>query len=172
VRQKLMGRLCTICSHAERKAINGALVGIEPLRTIESRWSVSKTALLRHKKSHLPATLVKAEAAAAAAEGDSLLVRYEQASRATSAILEEARTAGRKDNSLALKAIARVEKQFEIGRRLISQAGASASVTASPEWQKLRAAILVALEPFPDARLAVAKAVKEPARGAGKNVGA
>jgi hypothetical protein len=157
-----MGRLCTICSHAELDAINGALVGSESLRTIASRWSVSKTALLRHKTSHLPATLVKAEAAAAAAEGDSLWDRYKQASRETTAILEEARTAGRKDNNLALKAIARVEKQLEVGRRLMSEinSGASTSVTASPEWQKLRAAILVALEPFPDARLAVAKAVK------------
>jgi len=112
-----MGRLCTICSHTEREAINGALVGSQPLHTIASRWSVSKTALLRHKTSHLPETLVKAEAAAAAAEGDTLLDRYEQASRETSEILEEARTAGKKDNNLALKAIARVEKQFELGRR-------------------------------------------------------
>ena len=157
-----MARTCTICRHADRESINSALVRSEPLRTIAGCWSVSKTALLRHKKDHLPATLMKAVAAAAVAEGDDLLDRLKQLNRETAAILGEARTAGPKNNDLALKAIARVEKQLDFERRLLGEITTSTnvSVVTSPEWQKLRAAILLALEPFPTARLAVAEAVK------------
>ena len=157
-----MARTCTICRHADRESINSALVCSEPLRTIAGRWSVSKTSLLRHKADHLPATLMKAVAAAAVAEGDDLLDRLRQVNRETAAILGEARAEGSKNNDLALKTIARVEKQIDLERRLLGEIKActNASVATSPEWQKLRAAILLALEPFPAARLAVAEAVK------------
>jgi hypothetical protein len=157
-----MGRTCTICNHKDHESINSALIGSESLRTIADRWSVSKTSLLRHKADHLPATLVEAVAAAAVAEGDNLMDRLRQLSRETTSILAEARTAGSKDNNLALKAIGRAERQLELMRRLLGeyQAGGSVNLEESPEWQELRTAILLALEPFPEARLAVAKAVK------------
>jgi hypothetical protein len=123
---------------------------------------VSKTSLLRHKADHLPARLVEAAAAAAVAEGDTLLDRLKHLSAETAAILSEARTEGSKDNHLALKAIGRAERQLELMRRLLGefQAGGSVNLEGSLEWQELRTAILLALEPFPDARLAVARAVK------------
>jgi hypothetical protein len=105
---------------------------------------------------------MKAVAVAAVAEGDDLLDRLKQLNRETAAILGEARAEGSKNNDLALKTIARVEKQIDLERRLLGEIKActNASVATSPEWQKLRAAILLALEPFPTARLAVAEAVK------------
>lgn len=44
-----MPRTCTVCSSAGREGIDRALIAGEPLRTIADRWSVSKTALIRHK---------------------------------------------------------------------------------------------------------------------------
>jgi len=53
-----MPRTCTVCGHPERTIIDATLVaGRKPLRTIADRWSVSKTALIRHKVDHLPAHL-------------------------------------------------------------------------------------------------------------------
>jgi hypothetical protein len=49
-----MPRTCTICTHPQRTAMEHALGDGLPLRTIEDRWSVSKTALIRHKADHLP----------------------------------------------------------------------------------------------------------------------
>ena len=49
-----MPRSCSICSSVDVTAINAALLAGEPLRTVGKRWSVSKTALLRHKGAHLP----------------------------------------------------------------------------------------------------------------------
>jgi hypothetical protein len=49
-----MPRTCTICTHPKRTAIEQALGQAIPLRTIAAQWSVSKTALIRHKTDHLP----------------------------------------------------------------------------------------------------------------------
>jgi len=64
-----MARTCTVCTHAERAAIDRALVAGEPFRHIASRQGVSTTALQRHKAEHIPAALAaagRAEDAAAA----------------------------------------------------------------------------------------------------------
>src|SRR5262252_4292095 len=53
-RRGVMPRVCTICTHPDRPAVERALRGRTPLRTIATRWSVSKTALLRHRDAHMP----------------------------------------------------------------------------------------------------------------------
>jgi hypothetical protein len=65
-----MPRTCTICNHLGRETINAALLGRDSLRTISAHWSVSKTALIRHKADHLPAVMVKAKDAAEVIEAD------------------------------------------------------------------------------------------------------
>jgi hypothetical protein len=47
-----MPRVCTLCIHPDRQAIETALHGGTSLRTIAAAWSVSKTALLRHRDAH------------------------------------------------------------------------------------------------------------------------
>ena len=65
-----MPRTCTICSHLKRLEIDKVLVAAEEsLRTIADRWTVSKTALIRHKTEHLPQRLKAAKAAAETADG-------------------------------------------------------------------------------------------------------
>ena len=65
-----MPRTCTICSHPEQVEIDKALVAAEEaLRTIADRWTVSKTALIRHKTEHLPQRLKAAKAAAETGDG-------------------------------------------------------------------------------------------------------
>ena len=153
-----MSRTCTICKHPSRDEINQALLGNESSRSIAGRWSVSKTALLRHKAGHLPAAVVQAAAAEEQVSSGKLLERLTALNRETASILREARTAN--DNQLALKAIARVEKQLEFeGRLLAKLESATDSVTMLPEWQDLRLEILKALEPHPAARQAVVRAI-------------
>jgi hypothetical protein len=48
-----MPRTCTICTHTDCPGIEQALSDSLALRTIAARWSVSKTALLRHRDTHL-----------------------------------------------------------------------------------------------------------------------
>jgi hypothetical protein len=157
-----MSRTCTACKHPNREEIDAALLGTDSLRKIAARWSVSKTALMRHKAAHLPKAIVKAAAVAEEISGGKLLERLKALNRETASILKEARTADTKDNQLALKAIARAEKQLELERRLLGEMTQDVAVdlTQAPEWQNLRTAILLALDPHPVAKAAVVKAIE------------
>jgi hypothetical protein len=69
-----MPRRCSVCDHDDSTDINSALASNEPLRTIADRWSVSKTALIRHRNEHLPASsLLEAKEAEEMASADNLL---------------------------------------------------------------------------------------------------
>ena len=68
-----MPRTCTICGHEQRQAIDKALLTDESLRTIADRWSVLKTALIRHKAEHIPAKLSRAKRAEEVSAADDLL---------------------------------------------------------------------------------------------------
>ncbi len=50
-----MGRLCTICAHPERLAIDKALEPGRAFRDIAARFGVSKAALHRHWRAHVSA---------------------------------------------------------------------------------------------------------------------
>ena len=67
-----MPRVCTVCSHPEREAIDRSLVNGEPFRHIATRSGTSSSALVRHKE-HLPKALVKAHEVQEVAHADDLL---------------------------------------------------------------------------------------------------
>ena len=117
----LVPRTCTICKHPSREEINAALITGESFRNIAKRFETSTTALFRHKKADLPATLVKSAEIAEVVEADTLVGRLQSLHTETMAILREARSEGTKDNALALKAIGRAEKQLELGARLLGE---------------------------------------------------
>ncbi len=158
-----MPNTCSLCKHPSREEIDAALLGVESLRKIAARWAVSKSALLRHKAAHLPAAIVKAAAAKEEISGGKLLDRLTTLNRETTSILREARTAETKDNQLALRAIARAERQLLLEGKLLAEMKedpATVDLTLAPEWLTLRAAILLALEPYPAAQAAVVKALE------------
>jgi hypothetical protein len=154
-----MPRTCTICTHPEREAIDAALVAGEAYRNIAKRAGTSATALVRRKTDHLPAHLAKAEAVREVTQADDLLGRLLHLNKETMAILREARTG--KDNELALKAIARAEKQIELQAKLLGelQEGTTVNVLILPEWARIRTVLLEALSPHPQARIAVTEAL-------------
>jgi hypothetical protein len=168
-----MSRTCTVCKHPNLDELNAALLGTDSLRKIAVRWSLSKTALMRHKAAHLPAAIVRAAAVAEEVSGGKLLDRLTTLNRETASILREARTADTKDNQLALKAIARAESQLLLEGKLLAELNddpAAIDLTSASEWMTLRAAILLALEPYAAAKAAVVKALEN--NGAVNNDGA
>lgn len=56
-----MPRSCSICGHADRSAIDKALVSGTPLRDIAGQFGLSRSAIDRHKKSCLVDQLARAE---------------------------------------------------------------------------------------------------------------
>lgn len=155
-----MPRTCTVCAHPQRDAIDLALLAGEPYRHIAARWKLSTGALQRHRD-HLPGTLAKAHEAAEAVSAGTLLDRLKELNLETRDILKETREG--KNHDLALKAIARVEKQLELEAKLIGELrdGPTVNIYAAPEWVALRAVVLQALAPYPDAARAVAGALSE-----------
>ncbi len=158
-----MPRVCTICTHAERPAIEAALLADQPLRDIAGRTGTTKSALDRHRD-HIAKNLVRAQGAVEMSRVDDLLGRVQGLVVEADAILREARGNGEGRNpELALKAIDRLTKLTELFARLAGElregATVNVAIVQAPEWAALRARILAALAPHPDARAAVLRAI-------------
>ena len=112
-----MPRSCPICEHEDLDEINAALASNERIRTIAERWSVRKTALMRHRNEHLPVSAILAqEAEAEEAEEDAsandLLDQLRYIQEQALATLEEAEEA--EELSAALQAIGEVKGHLEL----------------------------------------------------------
>ena len=122
-----MPRSCPICDHEDLDEINAALASNERIRTIAERWSVRKTALMRHRNEHLPYSAIEAkeaeakeaeakEAEAKEAEedalGDDLLDQVRDLQERALATLEEAEEA--EELNAALRAIREVKSNLEL----------------------------------------------------------
>jgi len=59
-----MPRVCTVCTHPEREAIDLALAGKDASkRRIAAQYGVSETAIRRHRGDHLPGAVTKSQEA-------------------------------------------------------------------------------------------------------------
>lgn len=173
-----MGRSCSICTHKARAEIDRALVSAQPFRKVAERFGTSASALFRHKGGHLAAHLAKAYEAgqvARAAElareqegrkateiGEALdVVRQLQAINvACLEILKKSRESGK--DSVSLQAVDRIHRQIELQAKLLGelQDGQTLNVLIAPEWHRVRAVVVGALRPYPEARLAVVQALE------------
>jgi hypothetical protein len=117
-----MPRSCPICDHEDLNEINAALASSERIRTIAERWSVRKTALMRHRNEHLPYSAIEAKEAEAKeaeakeaeedAPGDDLLDQVRDLQERALATLEEAEEA--EELNAALRAIREVKSDLEL----------------------------------------------------------
>jgi hypothetical protein len=70
-------KVCSICTHSDRAAIDKGLVDGSSLRTVAGQYGTNKSALDRHKK-HLAPALTQAKQAERVTEATSLLSRVER----------------------------------------------------------------------------------------------
>ncbi len=156
-----MPRKCTICGHKKRPAIDKALVERRPFRDIAGQYNVSKSALVRHFDDHLPSSLVKAQQAKEAADADALLAQIVGLRDEGLGVLEKAKDA--EDLHTVLNAIKVTQGTIELLAKLAGQLrdAPTINLVLSAEWQVVQANVLSALDPYPEARLAVAHALGE-----------
>jgi hypothetical protein len=149
-------RVCTICTHPDRPAIDMMLVNGRSNRRIAAQFNVTEQAVRRHKGEHLPAEMVKAQEAEDVAHAIDVVKQLKAINAACLAVLGDARTAG--DGELVLKAVDRVQRQIELQAKLLGDLDdrPQINVLVSPQWLTVRSALLEALAPYPDARSAVA----------------
>jgi len=160
-----MPRTCTVCAHPDRNAIDAALLNNVAFRTLASERNVSAAALGRHKASHVPATLAKAADAAEAARADDLLGEALRLQRRLERIADKAETAEHWPSAIA--ALSAVRGYLELRAKLRGELadGDTTNIIGSAEYVQVRSRLLVALAPFPAARLAAAEALREVAGG-------
>jgi hypothetical protein len=155
-----MPRVCTICIHDQRLAIDQALITQEPIRKIAARFGTSPSALTRHKAEHLPVELVKAQEAQEAAQAGDLLTDVRGLYAKAVAILQASQDAGAL--AVALGGIREARGCLELLAKLQGQLDERpvVNVLIMPEWQRIRAVIIEALADEPGARIKVATALR------------
>ena len=154
-----MPRTCTICAHPQREAIDRALVAGTSLATIATLHHVIDESLRRHRDAHLPKSIVRAQEALDVRQALDVVKQLKDINGATLDVLKEARDQG--DPVLALTAIDRIHKQIELQAKLLGELDDRpvTNVLIAPEWLGMRAALLGALAPYPEASVAVATAL-------------
>ncbi|MBD0328065.1 MAG: hypothetical protein ICV68_16695 [Pyrinomonadaceae bacterium] len=163
-----MTRTCTVCAHAEVHAVNVALVAREPYRHIAARYSLSTGALRRHSEEHIPQLLVQARGALEALQADDLLAELRSEKEDIQRLKGLAEDG--EDYRTALLAIDKALKALELQARVAQLIDERPTVNLylSSEWMELRAVIVGALEPHPEARESVLRALEGAGNGSAR----
>ena len=152
---------CTICRHPERAAIESALVSGTPYRNIAEHYGVSLAAVGRHASEHVAQAIKQSQDARDEARAFDVVKQLREINDVARAIMHASLEA--KKNGTALFAIDRIQKQLELQAKLLGDLNEAPQVNVyiTPEWREIRATIVHALVPFPDARIAVAGALSQ-----------
>lgn len=158
-----MARVCTICAHPHRADIDAALVQrTGSIRSIAAQFGVALTSLRRHAEAHLPAQMVQAAEVQTVVDAGNLLHQVRDLRDRALGILTAAETGNDPRTALAAirEARACLELMGKVEGQLQERAETNVNVLVAPDWQRLRAVLLAALQPHPEARLAVALALE------------
>lgn len=175
-----MAKSCSVCVHADRAMIDSALVAGEPYRSVAQRHAVSPDATQRHKSNHLARAIAKAArtaemdreaAAVVVAREAKAITEADMAGQQLDKLVEIEKSMKR----LAIKAeldkdyrgaaqcnrelIRICELLLKVAGELPTAPQVQIAVLTSPEWSQLKDKLVRALEPFPEAALAVAEAM-------------
>jgi hypothetical protein len=166
---------CKICKHAERAAIDVGLAEHRSINGMSKRFGVSIWSLHRHRQRHMPKALITRLMSGSAYEVENLdELKSRESERLLSNAVEvrsrlynNAEAAERVgDFSAATKSYAVIIHSLElIGKLLDSFHGREKQtinqLVISPDYLRLRAALIQALASYPDARKAVAAVVRD-----------
>lgn len=160
-----MPRTCTICTHDQAPQINVALVSREAYRAIAGRYGVSKTALQRHSSEHIPQLLVKAYEALE--QGNAEDLAHELCAIKSDVQRLKVKAEDQDDLRTALlacdKALKALELQAKVQQIIQSQPNNTVNIALveHPHYKVLEDILTRALEPYPQARYAVADGLAE-----------
>jgi len=164
---------CTVCLHPKRHSIEVGLVYRVPARVLARRFDISARALYRHRSNHLSpqiaASILSARkpteidlAALQASEAEGLLAQL-VTQRARLHIHSE--MCAKVGNFAAATSAERaITANLELLGKLLGQfvqlhETKHTSLLISPDYLQLRQALIEALRPFPEAALAVGRAL-------------
>lgn len=150
---------CKVCSHQDRPEIDRQLVAGLSNSGAGEKFGMSRDSVRRHRERHLSPAL-KAVATRRETQGVVKAAdRAEELYGKAQGILESAEEAGQ--GQLALGAIKELRATVELLAKLSGELDERPTVnvlnvSSSPEWLQIQSAMMQALQPYPDARVAVA----------------
>lgn len=165
------GRRCTICDHEQRAEIERAIAEQQTQSAIAARFGLTPRMVQHHAGRHIPlAMAAAAESGAVVAPdrqqvdilaGERMLAHIQMLYARSMRVLNAAEGQGKL--GIALGAIQQARECLTLLARMAGELNEGAQVNValiqSPEWEQARAALLRALEPFADARVAAARAL-------------
>lgn len=151
-----MPQRCQVCCHEEVAAINDELAGGESYSDLAGRFGVSRFSLRRHNANHLPALLAEVAAADRFTQAESLMERLEQLTDEARRIKTKAEASG--DLRTALAAVRELVRVVELLAKLEGDLDDRpiVNIAVVPEWR----VVLGVLDAYPEARVAVARALE------------
>jgi len=154
-----MAKQCLVCAHPAVATIDEALVAGKECTGLSGLFRLSVDSLRRHRRAHLPAAAVVRREAAEEERAETLVEQAQALHRKTLEALDGADAAG--DRAMVLRAVREARRNLELMARLLGEIDDRPQINIlwSPEWMRIRDAMLEALDPFPAARLAVAEAM-------------
>ena len=159
-----MPRKCSICCHPQRDEIDKRLARRDSIAGISRDIAgISEDALARHKESHLPEALAKAQEAKEESRADNLLDELQMARQRTYDLLDKAEEAASvKVYGAPVAYLREIREQIKLLAELEGRLAAQPQITIinNPEWIELRTIITVALDAFPEAKAAVVAAIR------------
>ena len=143
-----MSRVCTVCASPSAGMIDELLRSGRPAQAIATEFAVGQRSMQRHAKAHLNRTVTVANGEKGHVGGDPL-----------AELVVALRT-----RALAGDPVVAREYRLALSAQAAAQHAAAPTryLATEPEWIVLRSRLLVALEPFPEARRAVVDALAVP----------
>lgn len=153
---------CAVCNHPKREAFEKALA-LERTTAAEVARTVgcNRSAVTRHLKNHLLPELRQSYQANAEPDLKNIDVLAEM-KELYGRMKQHLTDAEEGDDWQAVRGFhAEARKDLELLAKLLGelQSGPVVNITVSPEWLTLRAVVIAALSPYPDAAQAVSRAL-------------
>jgi len=115
--------------------------------------------LQRHKEAHIPAAIANAVRQEGVEHALDIVQQLKAINGASLAVLRDARATGK--DGLTLQAVDRVHKQIELQAKLLGELDErpQVNILMAPQWLQVRTILFEALQPYTEARAAVAGAL-------------
>ena len=162
---KQKGKWCSICRHKRRSEIELALIHKLPVRVVATRYDVSPNAVFRHRRKHMPPQLVAAIMTASKpsevdleqlqkSESEGLLASLISQRAGLQMLSELAFSAGADGVQAAVGVECAITNSLELTSKLLGAIIShheirSTSILVSPDYLRLRQAIITGIEAVP-----------------------
>lgn len=156
-----MPRACTVCIHPERAEIEAMIVSGTVNREIACKFSIGRMAIERHAASHIAQEIKKSQAAKEEMQALDVASEMVWANQQAHGIYDASLAGDKPQLRTAITALGEIRKQAELWAELEGELnrGTTIELVEHPDWVNLREIIFAALDPWPDARVAVARAI-------------